>query len=393
MQHDARYASPLVRVSALAVVLLAAGARVADGQAAIYGAGLQAWVGCWSAEPWATRGEAPPPVVCFAPSADRNVAEVLTVQDGRIVSRETLDASGRARALEADRCTGTRAASWSRDGRRLFVRSSARCAGVPSTTSGILTITAAGDWLDVEGIAAGGSTSVRVARYHDVAAPAVLPASVRSALRAQALATRSVRLASSAPVRAEDVLEASRAVDSTVLAAWLLERGQRVDVAPGEIGALLNAGLPARVAEALEAVADPPSYELARSDDERRGAVMPSMYDDAYGTPFGWGWGWGYYLPGSRHGRGHRDGWRYGHYRPPLVIVRGHDGRPRGRGGQGPGGRGPGDGRDGPDGRTATPRPRDGGPPSADPRRPAAGDPRRAEPQSGGTVRLGRPRG
>jgi hypothetical protein len=398
MRLETRSAASLVRVPALAAGLLAASAAVADGQSAIYGAGLQAWLGCWSAEAWAAPVAEAPPVVCILPTADRNLAEVLTVHDGRIVSRETLDASGRPRAIDADRCTGTRSASWSRDGRRLFVRSSARCAGVPSSTSGVLTITAAGEWLDVEGIAAGGATSVRVARYQEVAAPAALPPSARTALRAQSLATRSVRLASSATVRGEDVLEASRTVDSTVLAAWILERAQRFDVAPGELDALVNAGLPARVAEALHAVADARSYAFVRGDDERAGTAASSTHDDAYAQPLGWGWGWGYYvLPGSRYRRGHRDAWPYRHYRPPLVIVRGHDGRPRSRGEQGPGGRRAGDDRDGRDGRDGrsggAQRPRDDGPPSADPRRPASGDPRRAEPQSGGTVRLGRPRG
>ena len=398
MKLEASHASSLVRVGVLAAGLLAASAPTAAGQSAIYGAGLQAWLGCWSAETWTTRTETAPPIVCIVPTSDRNLADVLTVQDGRIVSRETLDATGRSRAIDADRCTGTRSATWSRDGRRLFVRSSARCAGVQTSTSGILTITAQGDWLDVEGLAAGGATSVRVARYREVVPLASLPPNVRSTLGAQSLATRSVRVASSAPVRAEDVLEASRAVDSTVLEAWILERGQRVDISAGEVGALMTAGLPARVADALAAVADPQSYALVRGDEERMGTAGSSTYYDSYydtyGVPLGWGWGWGYYLPGrSRYGRGHRDGWRYGHYRPPLVIVRGHDGRPRGRGPQGPGGRRPGDGRDG-----GAQRPRDDGPPAADPRRPAAGDPRRqppssAQPPSGGTVRLGRPRG
>jgi hypothetical protein len=394
MKHESGPASSVVRVSAVAAALLAVGAGVAGGQSAIYGAGLQAWLGCWSAEPWTTRGEAPP-IVCLAPTADRNAAVVLTVQDGRIVARDTLDASGRPRAIGAERCTGTRSASWSRDGRRLFARSTARCAGVASSTWGILSITAAGEWLDVEGISAGGATSARVARYREVPAPSALPASVRSAMRAQALATRSVRVASAAPVRAEDVLEASRAVDSTVLEAWILERGQRFDIAPAEVGALSNAGLPARAADALRAVADPQSYALVRGEDARVGAAE-TTYDDGYTRPLGWGWGWGYYvLPGLRDDPRHRDRWRYGHYRPPLVIVRGHGGHPRGGGGaQGPGSNRPGDGRDGRDGHGGgAQRPRDDGPPVADPHRPAGGDPRRAEPQSGGTVRLGRPRG
>ena len=389
MRHWALHASSLVRVTTLAAVLLVAGARVADGQSAIYGAGLQAWLGCWSAEPWSTRAEAAPPIVCITPTADRNIADVLTVHDGRIVSRETLDASGRPRAIDAERCTGVRSASWSRDGRRMFVRSSARCAGAASATSGILTITADGTWLDVEGVSAGGATSVRLARYREVAVPSALPADVQSRLRAQSLATRSVRAASAAAVRAEDVLEASRAVDSTVLEAWILERAQRFEISAGDVGALITAGLPSRVADALAAVADPQTYALSRGEDERTDTADWSTHYDAYGLPFGWGWGWGHYLPGgSRYGRGDREAWRYGHYRPPLVIIRGLDGRPRGRGGQGPGSRRPGDGREG-----GAERPRDDGPSAGDPRRPPTGDPRRGQPSSGGTVRLGTPRG
>jgi hypothetical protein len=386
----AAHASPIARLVALAVALLVAGAHVADGQSAVYGAGLQAWLGCWSVEPWVTRDESAPPIVCIAPTADRNVAEVLTVRDDAVVSRDTMDASGRSRPLRADRCTGTHSASWSRDGRRLFVRSSGRCADLPSSTSGIMTISADGDWLDVEGISARGVTSVRVARYRAVAAPDALPASMRSALRAQSLATRSIRRTSASPVRAEDVLEASRAVDSAVVEAWILERAQRFEIAAHEVGALLTSGVSPRIADALAAVADPQSYALVRGDDERAGTTASGVYYDSFGLPFGWGWS--YFLPiGSRHGRGGRDGWRYGHYRPPVLVIRGLDGRPR-RTERGNATR-PGDERYGGDGRGRTARPRDDGAPSGDPRRPAAGESPRPAPSSGGTVRLGKPRG
>ena len=385
-----------LRAVALAAVLLGAEPRDAAAQSAIYGAGLQAWIGCWSAEPVAVRSETSPPIVCITPTADRNVAEVLTVEEGRIVSREPLDASGRTRPIDAERCTGVRAASWSRDGRRLFVRSSGSCAGVPSSTSGILTITAEGDWLDVEGISAGEGARVQVARYREAALPTSLPASVRSTLRAQSLATRSVRVASAAPVRAEDVLEAARAVDSAVLEAWILERAQRFEISEREVAALVSAGMPVRAADALVAVADPHSYSLARADLERTEPSASSVSYDSHVLPLGWGWGWGYYSPlGSRRGAGYRNRGRYGHYRPPVVIVRGHDGRPRrrgndDRGGYRPGGRDRPDGRDGRDGGAR--RPPDDAPRAGDPRRAPTTDPRRtAPPASGGTVRLGRP--
>ena len=387
MTHVARIVSSLVRVAMIGLATLAAASAGGAQQAAIYGAGLQAWYGCWSADlASGARTDGPPSLVCIAPTANVNVADVLTLQDGKVVAHETLDATGRPKPIDAARCTGERSGTWSRDGRRLFVRSSGRCAGVPSSTSGLLTITADGDWLDVEGISAGGGTSVRVARYRDVGLPASLPPTVAVALRGQALATRSVRVAAGVPVRAEDLLEAARAVDSAVLEAWILERAQRFAVAEHEINSMVSAGVPVRAARALVAVGEPEAYSFTRADDGPVNVVSTSstVSYDSYGLPFGWGWGAGFYLPiGRRYGSGYRDRYRYGYYRPPLVIVR--NGRPpgwneRGRGRPDGGGRtgGTGYGTERPGGASGAPR----------------GDPRRTAPSppSGGTVRLGKPR-
>ena len=381
--------------NALAAALLLVGASGAAGQSAVYGAGLQAWLGCWSADLSAARADAAPSIVCITPTANTNVADVFTVQEGRIVGRETLDATGRSRAIDAARCTGVRSARWSSDGRRLFVRSTGTCAGIPSSTSGLLAISDDGEWLDVEGISAGGGTSVHVARYREVLPPSVLPVAARSALRAQALATRSVRAAAGAPVRAEDVLEAARAVDASVVEAWILERAQHMDVTETDLAALVNIGVASRIADALRSTAEPQSYAQAgEAGDASNVAPMESYYDESYALPLGWGWGWGYAIPvGTRLGRGFRDARRFGYHRPPIVrppIVRGHDGRPRGRTERGQGqGTSPRGGRR--DGAQA------GAPPSAPAvtgsTRPPAGDPRYSAPSrpAGGTVRLGRP--
>ena len=374
--------------SALAAVLLAAGASSAAGQsAAIYGAGLQAWLGCWSADLSAVRTDAAPTIVCIAPTANVDVADVTTVQGGRIVGRETLDATGRPRPIDAARCTGERSARWSNDRRRLFVHSIGTCAGVSSSTSGLLTIGADGDWVDVEAISAGGGVSVRVARYREVTPPIALPVATRSALRAQALATRSMRVAASAPVRAEAVLEASRVLDAAVVDAWILERAQPFEITSTDLAALVNLGVPARTTDALGAVADTQSYALARGVESVPGDARASTYDEWYDVPLGWGWGYGVPV-GVGYGRGFRNARPYGFYRPPMGVVRGHDGRPRGRGESGQGGSPRGEGRGGRDGS-------DGAQQGTGANRPPAGDPRHAPgaQPTGGTVRLGKPRG
>jgi hypothetical protein len=387
----------MARASVFAALLLATGAASASAQSAIYGAGLQAWLGCWSADLSAVSGDAAPTIVCITPTTNVDVAEVLTVQDGRVVARDTLDATGRARPIGGARCTGDRNARWSNDGRRLFVHSIGTCAGVSSSTSGLLTMSTDGDWVDVEAVSAGGGASVRVARYKEVTPPSVLPAAARSALRSQALATRSLRAAASAPVRAEDVLEASRALDAAVVDAWILERAQRFDVTPTDFAALRNLGVSPRITDALGAVTDSESYTFSRAGDgDASGLAVASAtgYDAWSAMPLGWGWGWGFGIPVRGRGAGYRHARPFGFYRPPLVIVRGHANHPPGQRGSGQGARPRGDGRGG-----AQPGGGASRPPAGDPRHtPTAqpsGDPRHAPPPqpSGGTVRLGRPRG
>lgn len=371
--------------SALVAALLAASVSGAGAQTAVYGAGLQAWLGCWSAGPNGARAEPTPSIVCITPTAHVDVADVLAVQDGRIVARETLDATGRSRPIDAARCTGVRSASWSRDGRRLFVRSAGACAGVPSSSSGLLAMTADGDWLDVEAVSVGGGVDVRVARYREVAPPASLPMPLRTALGAQALVARSVRVTAGAPVRAEDVLEATSAVDSAVVRAWILERAQRFEISASDFAMLVRTGLPTRVADALAAVAEPDEYTFARGMDDVDGGFGLTADYAPYALPFGWGWG--YALPVSGYGTGRRHARPGGFYRPPIVIGLGHDGRRRRTGEPGRGGHPPRNGEGG--GRAA---------PAGDPRHPGAtppaGDPRHAQPSApaGATLRLGKPR-
>jgi hypothetical protein len=209
----------------------------------------------------------------------------------------------------------------------------------------------------------------------------VLPAAARAALRDQALATRSIRAAASAPVRAEDVLEASRALDAAVVGAWILERAQRFDVTPTDFAALRNLGVSPRITDALAAVTDSESFTFARGPDDSSNVPLASSYDSWSDMPLGWGWGYGYVIPVRVRGAGYRNARPFGFYRPPIIIVRGHANRPRGREGPGQGGYPRGDGRG-------------GAPQGTGANRPPAGDPRHAPaPPTGGTVRLGRPRG
>jgi hypothetical protein len=337
-----KVSTPGTRAQLRAVALVTALSAVALPSAQAQSARLQAWVGCWSAEQTivptvSTIG----PIVCITPTADANVVDVATLQEGKIISREMLDANGRERPVEAKGCIGTQRANWSADGRRVYLKSAGSCEGVARSTSGILAFTPSGEWLDIKGVTAGEGGTVRVARYHDIGVPRTVPAEIANALVGHDLSTQSARIAAGAPLRTSDVVEASRAIDSTVVEAWLLERGQRFELSARDLVKLADDGVPARVTDALVAVSNPQAFALARTDESmlRRGDVTDldgprrvRVYADPYGMPYGWGYspyGYGYgsaYRYGYGYGNSYGGSYGYpGFYNPPIVIVNGQN--------------------------------------------------------------------
>ncbi len=177
------------------------------------------------------------------------------------------------------------------------------CQGVPLAVSAIFSISASGEWVDVEGIGARGGTSVRVARYRDVGVPAGLPLDVARSIRADALARESTRAAFAAPVRIDDVIDALRFADADVVAAWIGEGAQQFDITQSDVANLDLSAFSSRLTDALTAVADTNAI-LARATDQPSvyahdydvdvdQSASESSYGDAYLPP--WTWGAGYY--------------------------------------------------------------------------------------------------
>ena len=57
-----------------------------------------------------------------------------------------------------------------------------------------------GEWLDVQGIAAGEGENVRVARYRDAGLPENLPADIKSALEGRGASVQGAREAAAASI-------------------------------------------------------------------------------------------------------------------------------------------------------------------------------------------------
>ena len=373
----------------LAALGLALVATTASAQQASVGPKWQGWIGCWTASVAGESLFAAPAenatFVCITPAASgADAADVTTIGNGKVVSTQRIDATGTERAIDAKGCSGVQKASWSADERRIYLRSASNCEGLRSTTSAILSMTQHGEWLDVRGVSSYGSENVRVARYRDAGIPASVPAEIASVLRARSAGAETARIAAGVPVGASAIIEASRAADSTVVAAWVLERDQRFSLDAATLVKLADSGVSGSVTDALIAVSNPSAFRFARASERtdvirtdqpttgRRVSAMSLPYDpwswgylglSGYGNPYGYGYGYGYGGYGGYNGYG--NGGYYGGYAPPIIIVNGNaPAEPRG---QMVKGRGYTQTQGSSTGSTATERPRSSSSPSSSP--------------------------
>src|SRR5687768_9210098 len=103
-----------LRSTALLAVVTAAG-RAQESPASPR---WDAWLGCWQSAQAATDSmpAAQRTFVCVTSVEPDRSVELVTVAGGRIVGRDTIDASGDQRPVRMQGCTGWRRGEWSRDG-------------------------------------------------------------------------------------------------------------------------------------------------------------------------------------------------------------------------------------------------------------------------------------
>ncbi|MEO7455727.1 MAG: hypothetical protein ABIY52_05650 [Gemmatimonadaceae bacterium] len=353
----------MVSAMSAAGLALSVTAYTAQAQA---GPRWQGFLGCWSAVASNASGSAPagaPPVLCVTPTQDADVIEVSAIADGKVASRDRIDASGRAQAIDAGGCNGSTSARWSDDQQRVFLRSSVNCGGQQSVTSAILAMAGGNgaEWIDVRSVTAGGNSEVRVARYRDIGLPGSIPSEIAAVLRDRDMAVRNARIASTAQIAPRDIIEATRASDPAIVEAWLLESGQRFESDGRTLRELADAGVPGRVTDAMLST----TRSRDADNDERVAERVVQVYDPwGYGyayrpvpvryrpvyayapsgfsfslfgfgyAPYGYAYApFGYYpyayRPGLHlslgFGWGYDNRYRTRSYRPPVVVVHGND--------------------------------------------------------------------
>ena len=341
----------------------------------------QPWIGCWrpaapqaSAISFSLPRNSDAPLVCVIPATtmpSTSGVNVVTVKDGKIVARDAIAATGQNVARVKDGCNGVESANWSTDGHRVYVNSDFTCpGGLKRTSSGLFAISPTGAWVNVQAVNASGNRGVRTLHYTDAGIPQTLPNEISDALRDRSLAVSTARAAAGARLKSADIVEASRKLDSTVVEAWVVDRGQSFAVDARELIALADAGVPGNVTDAMVAVSYPKAFvvnpssdvegtgaieaaqDVSRSDVERSSPrsvqvmMMPAYSSfgyspfDYYGygyspygyspygySPYGYspyaGYG-GYYSPYAGYGAGYGGGL----YAPPIIVLRGNQPSP-----------------------------------------------------------------
>ncbi len=315
---------------------------------------FQPWMGCWrpSAQSRVAGGgetPKPPSMACVVPSTTIAGSVDLVVFDSANVStRSAVPLPGTRAAKSIDGCAGTETATWMPDDRRLLMQADLACGrGARRSETGLMTMSSAGEWMQVQHLDVGGNsaTSVMTLRY------VVDSLGEWTRLGASAApSTLSLRLAVGAPLINRDVLEVAKRAPAALTEAWLTETRQQFSVSGQELVRLADGGMPSRVIDLMIAISNPETFAVRTpgvdwnrpiNSDVITGGIASSrarggcsrMDDFCYG-PGGmgaWGLGWQYGLSpfdaySLRYGYGglfNPYGFGNGFYpgNTPIIIV------------------------------------------------------------------------
>ena len=352
--HESTWASRFMR-SSLAFSVLCAGSLSAQGAPSL-DPRFQPWMGCWtpatqSAGPSVGPSPKPPSMACVVPSERIPGSVDLVVFDSaNVATRAAVPMPGTRVAKSIDGCEGVETAIWMPDDRRLLMQAELTCGrGAKRLETGLMTMSSAGEWMQVQHLDVGGNSATTVMTLRYVADSlgewARLGASA-------APSTQSLRLAVGAPLMNRDVLAVAKRAPAALTEAWITETRQAFAVNGKELLMLADGGMPSRVIDLMVAISNPEVFAVRTAGDDRTrpmaGDVITggisssrmlggcrSMNDFCYG-PGGmgaWGLGWQYGLspfdPWSlRYGYGgglyggafgYGNGYYYGN--TPIIIV------------------------------------------------------------------------
>jgi hypothetical protein len=268
-----------IQRAAIGATALALVATASTSAAAQTDTRWRAWTGCWTTTMPQTLAFGTSSAVCVLPTEKASAVEIVTVISGKITDRTRIDADGQPHSSERDGCTGSTTARWSQFGTRVLINETFNCAGSGERKgTGVMSFTPQYEWLDVRGVASGGTAGVAVAKYQVTSDTTGLPAEVRPALALRGPVANNGVLVASAPLTLADIAEMGTAVDSGVAATWLMERTRdvKLNITGKQLVALADQGVPAAVIDVVVAIAHPDVFALNSS-------AVPSLEERATG--------------------------------------------------------------------------------------------------------------
>lgn len=332
----------LLALAATATAQPVAGTGGADGRWLPY-------MGCWESTGSGPEGaEGADGMLCIRPAIDQEGVEFLSVSDGSVVETQLRPADGRRQQVAREGCRGWERASFSADGRRIYLRSEFTCeGGVQRTTSGIMTMVSPYEWMDVQSVSVDGRAQPWVQRYRLAPPSRVSDAGLGDIASGLGMAVESARMAAAEHPEISDVIEASGAVDVGAVEAWIAELRDPFRVDAEALLRMSDAGVDERVIDVVVAVSYPErfdvegdGYEADRAD--RRVATRRPRGVRGRGW-YGSSWGYHpydpyYYGRYSAYGHYYRPWGVYGAgfgfyrgYRPSVIVIEPRSSSPRGR--------------------------------------------------------------
>jgi hypothetical protein len=246
-------------------------------------------LGCWQSTNIAaqrTVGNAKTATVCVTPAAGTSAVDITTVVDGKTVEHTHIDANGQKIANSKDGCTGFESAKWSATAIRVYVQSEYTCAGgTKRSSNGVMSMSPEGQWLDVLSVGSGLAAGVRVTRMHETRSVGDLPDDVAEAVRTGALSRSAALMMASTDLHVSDILDVTKNTSPAVVEAWLVERGQKLEVNAKTLVQLADAGLPGRVIDIIVALAYPRNFALRPATVAGGGSQPGIASGTRYGAP------------------------------------------------------------------------------------------------------------
>lgn len=243
------------------------------------------WVGCW--EPVdEDLGDGSELLICVTPAEDG--VRIETFLNGVSVSEDPIVADGSLHPMAEGGCEGSRQASWSADGRRVFLASDLICgAEAQRATRGLFAMGADGlDWIEIQAMttAAGASPALSVRRFQPASRATLARHDQVAPGSGLGLAIQTSRASAARAMDGAALAEASEAAGKEVTSALVVEMGHAYALDARTLRAYRDAGVDPQVLDMMIAMSWPDRFQITAYGSAQE--VLPEPRPDRGSPPY-----------------------------------------------------------------------------------------------------------